>query len=161
MQVLTLYAFSTENWRRPDTEVRGLMSILAEVIDRETRELHKNGVRLRHIGELAALPPSLRERVERAVGMTRENSPLDAQCRVQLRWALRDRSSGTAHHRVGVAPGDVTEDLIGEHLDTAGLPDPTNHTHGWRDAAEQLSSVAGRVCRILVHTDLLAGVRPR
>ena len=50
--ILTLYAFSTENWRRPDTEVNGLMIILSDVIDRETTQLHENGVQLRHIGSL-------------------------------------------------------------------------------------------------------------
>jgi len=56
VQYLTLYAFSTENWRRPRHEVSGLMMILGEVIDRETEELHRNGVRLRHLGHLDALP---------------------------------------------------------------------------------------------------------
>ena len=74
------------------------MTILAEVIDRETRDLHKNGVRLRHIGELAALPASLSERVERAVHLTRRKLALDAQCGVQLRWALGDRSGGPAYY---------------------------------------------------------------
>ena len=124
VEVLTLYAFSTENWRRPDTEVRGLMSILAEVIDRETRELHKNGVRLRHIGELAALAPSLRDRVERAVNITRENSSLTLN--VAFNYGGRSEIVRAVQRILesGVAPGDVTEELIGEHLDTAGLPDP-------------------------------------
>ncbi|HZK67765.1 MAG TPA: polyprenyl diphosphate synthase, partial [Chloroflexota bacterium] len=52
VKVLTLYAFSTENWRRPVEEVRGLMTILSQVIDREAANLHKNGVRLRHLGSL-------------------------------------------------------------------------------------------------------------
>ncbi len=52
IRVLTLYAFSTENWRRPRDEVEGLLNILAQVIDRETANLHENGVRLRHLGSL-------------------------------------------------------------------------------------------------------------
>jgi len=124
VQVLTLYAFSTENWRRPDTEVRGLMTILAEVIDRETRDLHKNGVRLRHIGELAALPISLSERVERAVHLTRENSRLTLN--VAFNYGGRSEIVRALQRIIesGVATSDVTEELIGEHLDTAGLPDP-------------------------------------
>jgi undecaprenyl diphosphate synthase len=124
VEVLTLYAFSTENWRRPDTEVRGLMTILAEVIDRETRELHKNGVRLRHIGELAALPTTLKERVERAVHLTRENSRLTLN--VAFNYGGRSEIVRAVHRILesGVDPSDVTEELIGEHLDTAGLPDP-------------------------------------
>jgi undecaprenyl diphosphate synthase len=124
VQVLTLYAFSTENWRRPDTEVRGLMTILAEVIDRETRDLHKNGVRLRHIGELAALPISLSERVERAVHLTRENSRLTLN--VAFNYGGRSEIVRALQRIIksGVATSEVTEALIGEHLDTAGLPDP-------------------------------------
>jgi undecaprenyl diphosphate synthase len=124
VQVLTLYAFSTENWRRPDTEVRGLMTILAEVIDRETRDLHKNGVRLRHIGELAALPASLSDRVERAVHLTRENSRLTLN--VAFNYGGRSEIVRALQRIIesGVATSDVTEELIGEHLDTAGLPDP-------------------------------------
>ena len=124
VQVLTLYAFSTENWRRPDTEVRGLMTILAEVIDRETRDLHKNGVRLRHIGELAALPPSLRERVERAVHLTRGNSRLTLN--VAFNYGGRSEIVRAVQRILvsGIDASDVNEELIGAHLDTAGLPDP-------------------------------------
>ena len=53
---VTLYAFSTENWNRPDDEVNGIFNLLEEVIGRETRELHKNGVKIRHIGRLEGLP---------------------------------------------------------------------------------------------------------
>ena len=56
IEILTLYAFSTENWRRPADEVNGLFEILGDVIDRETEDLHRNGVRLRHIGRLEGLP---------------------------------------------------------------------------------------------------------
>ncbi|MFN0072865.1 MAG: polyprenyl diphosphate synthase [Chloroflexota bacterium] len=124
VQVLTLYAFSTENWRRPDAEVRGLMTILAEVIDRETRDLHKNGVRLRHIGELAALPASLRERVERAVYLTRDNSRLTLN--VAFNYGGRSEIVRAVQRILesGMAPSAVTEEVIDEHLDTAGLPDP-------------------------------------
>jgi undecaprenyl diphosphate synthase len=124
VQVLTLYAFSTENWRRPDSEVRGLMTILAEVIDRETRDLHRNGVRLRHIGELAALPTSLSERVERAVHLTRENSRLTLN--VAFNYGGRSEIVRALQRIIesGVATSEVTEELIGDHLDTAGLPDP-------------------------------------
>src|SRR5437763_567644 len=76
VQVLTLYAFSTENWRRPDAEVNGLLIILGDVIERETLQLHENGVQLRHIGSLEGLPSALRERVEYAVNLTRANTRL-------------------------------------------------------------------------------------
>jgi len=124
VEVLTLYAFSTENWRRPDAEVKGLMTILAEVIDRETRELHKHGVRLRHIGQLDALPTWLSERVERAVHLTRDNTRLTLN--VAFNYGGRSEIVRAVQRIVaaGVSPSDVTEELITAHLDTAGLPDP-------------------------------------
>ena len=70
IQVLTLYAFSTENWGRPVEEVTGLMRILEDVIDRELKELHKNGVQLRHIGQLDRIKPSLRQKVLEAIELT-------------------------------------------------------------------------------------------
>src|SRR5512133_1799131 len=62
VKYLTLYAFSTENWGRPQDEVQGLMTILEDVIDRELAELNGEGVQLRHIGHLDALNPMLREK---------------------------------------------------------------------------------------------------
>lgn len=69
---LTIYAFSTENWGRPQEEVNGLMHILEDVIDREFEELHQQGVRLVHIGRLEGLSPLLREKVLRAMELTRD-----------------------------------------------------------------------------------------
>jgi undecaprenyl diphosphate synthase len=63
VKYLTIYAFSTENWGRPPEEVKGLMYILEDVIDRELNELHKEGVQLRHIGRLERLSPTLQEKV--------------------------------------------------------------------------------------------------
>ena len=76
VKVLTLYAFSTENWRRPDDEVRGLLGILGEVIERETIKLHENGVQLRHIGSLDGLPYSLQESERHAIELTSGNRRL-------------------------------------------------------------------------------------
>lgn len=124
IEVLTLYAFSTENWRRPDREVQGLMAILADVIDRETAELHKNGVKLLHIGELDGLPESLRERVIRAMDLTRDNARLT----VNVAFNYGGRSEIVrAIQRIaadGIPVEDITEDLVGRYLDTRGQPDP-------------------------------------
>ena len=73
---LTVYAFSTENWGRPLEEVRGLMSIFEEVIERELGELHQEGVRLQHIGELAGIRPEFRAKVLKAIELTRDNQRL-------------------------------------------------------------------------------------
>jgi undecaprenyl diphosphate synthase len=70
VRMLTIYAFSTENWQRPPEEVQGLMKILAEVIDERTEEFHRNGIRLRHLGRLDGLSPLLQEKVRRAMELT-------------------------------------------------------------------------------------------
>src|SRR5918996_4320117 len=76
IKYLTIYAFSTENWGRPPEEVKGLMYILEDVIDRELRELHGEGVQLRHIGRLERLAPTLQEKVLDAVEITKNNDRL-------------------------------------------------------------------------------------
>jgi undecaprenyl diphosphate synthase len=124
IQVLTLYAFSTENWRRPGSEVNGLMMILAEVIERETAKLHENGAQLRHIGSLEGVPTELRRRVQYAVDLTRLNSRLVVNVafnyggRAELVDAVRRLMAD------GVRPEDVTEERISAYLQTSGLPDP-------------------------------------
>ncbi|HYP48973.1 MAG TPA: polyprenyl diphosphate synthase [Thermoleophilaceae bacterium] len=70
---LTVFSFSTENWRRPDTEVQGLMAMFSERIDRETPELHDEGVRMRFIGRREGLDPELLQRMEWAEGHTEAN----------------------------------------------------------------------------------------
>jgi undecaprenyl diphosphate synthase len=122
--VLTLYAFSTENWQRPRDEVDGLFHILGQVIDREVPQLHKNGVQLRHIGSLEGLPAHLRDRVERAVALTRDNQRLVLNVafnyggRAEILRAVRRMLADQ------IRPDDVTEELLGSYLDTAGVPDP-------------------------------------
>src|SRR5919201_7130002 len=76
VEVLTYYAFSTENWRRPRDEVRGLMGLLAQRIDQEAAELHRNNVKIRHGGVLDGINAGLAERVRAAGELTRENSGL-------------------------------------------------------------------------------------
>jgi undecaprenyl diphosphate synthase len=124
VRYLTLYAFSTENWTRPSAEVAGLMAILSDFIDRETRNLHDQGVRLRHLGRLAGLSPRLAQKVRYAVDLTSGNSGLTLAIafnyggRADLVDALR------AMIAAGVRADEVDERLIGEHLSTAGMPDP-------------------------------------
>jgi undecaprenyl diphosphate synthase len=124
VQVLTIYAFSTENWRRPPDEVRGLMTLLAQRIDREAAELHKNNVRIRHVGSLEGINPSLAERVRRAVELTRHNTGMVLN--VAFNYGARGEIVRAVRRLLadGIAPEDVTEELIEQHLDTAGLPDP-------------------------------------
>lgn len=124
IKYLTLYAFSTENWDRPEIEVRGLLNILEDVIDRELDELHKNGVRLCHLGRLERLSDELQGKIKHAIELTRDNDRLV----LNIAWNYGGRDEIVhAIERIiasGFAPEDIDEDLISRHLDTAGCPDP-------------------------------------
>ena len=124
VKYLTLYAFSTENWGRPIEEVRGLMRILEDVIDRELMELHKQGTRLRHIGRLDRLRPSLREKVLDAIEYTKDNQRLTL-C-VAFNYGGRDEIVCAIQHMIeeGVSPDQVSAELVSKYLFTAGVPDP-------------------------------------
>lgn len=124
VKYLTIYAFSTENWNRPPDEVFGLMRILEDVIDRELEELHRQGVQLRHIGRLERLKPNLREKVLRAIELTRNNDRLILN--VAFNYGGRDEIvyaiQGMLRDRI--APEDVTPELVSRYLFTAQSPDP-------------------------------------
>ena len=124
VQYLTLYAFSTENWRRPRHEVSGLMMILGEVIDRETEELHRNGVRLRHLGHLDALPPRLQERVLHAVDLTRRNERLTVNVAFNYGGRAEIIEATRRMIRDGIAPEQIDERTFSSYLYTDGVPDP-------------------------------------
>jgi undecaprenyl diphosphate synthase len=124
IQYLTLYAFSTENWGRPQEEVQGLMRILEDVIDRELQELHDQGVQLRHIGRLDRLNPVLRNKVLQAVEFTHQNNRLVLN--VAFNYGGRDEIVCAVQRIIqdGVKPEEVTDELISRYLFTAGVPDP-------------------------------------
>jgi undecaprenyl diphosphate synthase len=123
VECLTIYAFSTENWRRPPDEVFGLMRLLAQRIDKEAAELHKNNVKIRHIGSLEGIQPRLAERIHAAVALTRDNTGLVLN--VAFNYGGRREITRAVQRALaaGVPPEDLTEEIIDEHLDTAGLPD--------------------------------------
>jgi undecaprenyl diphosphate synthase len=123
VDVLTIYAFSTENWRRPPDEVFGLMRLLAQRIDKEAAELHRNNVQIRHVGALEGIQARLAERVRAAVALTRENTGLILN--VAFNYGGRQEIARAVQRimALGVQPADITEELIDRHLDTAGLPD--------------------------------------
>jgi undecaprenyl diphosphate synthase len=124
IQYLTIYAFSTENWNRSPVEVRGLMNILEEVIDRELDELHGNGVQLRHLGRLDRLHPALQEKVLHAIDLTRNNQRLV----LNIAWNYGGRAEIVyAIQRIladGIEPDQVDEALVSRYLYTADCPDP-------------------------------------
>jgi undecaprenyl diphosphate synthase len=125
---LTLFAFSSENWRRPAIEVAGLMQLFIEAMDREVAELHENRVRLRFIGDRHALSVKLQARMAASEELTAANPGLKLQVAVSYggRWdivqAVRRIASSVAS---GALPLDaVTEDHFAQELMLAGVPDP-------------------------------------
>jgi undecaprenyl diphosphate synthase len=124
IQYLTIYAFSTENWGRPEEEVRGLRSIIEEVIDRELDELHREGTQLRHIGRLEGIDPRLKKKVLQAIELTKDNHRLVLN--VAFNYGGRDEIVHAVREIVadGVRPDEVDEDLIKRYLYTADCPDP-------------------------------------
>ncbi len=124
IKVLTIYAFSTENWGRPEREVRGLMKIFARVLDQEIYDLHEQGVCLHHLGDLTGVEPSLQEKVRRALELTKDNNRLILNVafnyggRAEILHAVREMLADD------VSPDDLTEELFSSYLFTAGLPDP-------------------------------------
>ncbi len=124
IKYLTIYAFSTENWGRPPEEVRGLLTILEDVIDRELNELHKEGVKLRHLGRLEQLAPMLQEKVLKAVDLTKNNDRLTLN--IAWNYGGRDEIVQAIQHMMkdGVESSRVTDELVSQYLYTAGVPDP-------------------------------------
>ena len=124
VKYLTIYAFSTENWGRPPEEVKGLMYILEDVIDRELNELHKEGVQLRHIGRLEQLSPKLQQKVLDAIEVTKNNNRLILN--IAFNYGGRDEIVQAIQRMMkdGVPPEKVTDDLVGQYLYTVGVPDP-------------------------------------
>lgn len=124
VKVLTVYAFSTENWGRPKEEVDGLMNILETVIDNELRDLHKQGVRVLHIGDLEKLAPGLQKKVLDGVELTKDNTKLTLN--IAFNYGGRDEILHAVRSimSAGLAPEEVSVETIGQHLYTAGLPDP-------------------------------------
>lgn len=124
VRYLTLFAFSTENWTRPRTEVNILMRLVGRVVNREIKALHKQGVRLVHLGRLDRLPPQIRKQVEDAIELTKDNQRMtvcvafDYGGRAEILEAVRRILAD------GVPPERIDEAVFSSYLYTAGLPDP-------------------------------------
>jgi undecaprenyl diphosphate synthase len=128
VRALTLFAFSSENWRRPETEVATLMSLFMDALDREVEELHSNGVRLRIIGNRQSLAVRLQQRIAEAEALTAVNTRLDLQVAVSYggRWDLVEAARRLAARAASGAlrPADIDESALAAELQLADLPDP-------------------------------------
>jgi undecaprenyl diphosphate synthase len=128
VQVLTLFAFSSENWKRPKEEVSMLMSRFLQALDDEVADLHKNGIRLTFAGNLQQLSPALRERMNAATALTTGNSKMTLVIAIAYggRWDIASAARRLAERVVAgeLRPEDIDEAQLGEQLALAGLPDP-------------------------------------
>lgn len=124
IEILTIYAFSTENWERPPSEVSVLMSILNMVLDQEVKKLHKNGVQVRHIGKMDGVDPKLQKKIVQACEYTKNNTRLILN--VAFNYGGRDEIVQAIRRIVtdGIPPEHITEELVNHYLYTADLPDP-------------------------------------
>ena len=124
VRYLTIYAFSTENWGRPQDELKGLMQIFNDAFVNEISELVREGVRILHIGQREGIPADLLNKIDQAVERSEDNGRLILS--VGLNYGGRNEIMHAVRKIVasGVAPEEVTEALISESLFTAGTPDP-------------------------------------
>lgn len=128
IEYLTLYAFSSENWRRPAQEVTGLMSILKRYLEGELPRMQKNDIRLRAIGDQSRLPEHVRDALQHAINVTSANSKLTLN--LALSYGSRDEiiravRAMSERCRLGeLDPETITEETVDRFLDTAGIPDP-------------------------------------
>tara|TARA_Y100001936_G_scaffold232225_1_gene256968 strand:- start:1031 stop:1765 length:735 start_codon:yes stop_codon:yes gene_type:complete len=120
---LTMYAFSTENWDRPEAEVNGILDLAIAVIAHEAEQLHQNNVRIRHLGRVDRISDELRGELEQAVEMTADNTGLTLA--IAFDYGGRSEIAQAAARMVadGVDPSTIDEGKYAEYLYTSGMPD--------------------------------------
>lgn len=124
IEYLTLYAFSTENWNRPPSEVKGLIGLMGQVIEKETRALHEKGARIRHLGTLEGLNPKLQNSVRKALELTRNNKRITVCIAFNYGGRAEILEAVRRLLRQGANPDALNEEIFSAHLYSAGMPDP-------------------------------------
>lgn len=124
IEYLTLYLFSTENWKRPPSEVDGMMHLVDEFLDRELSTIHAWNIRLVHLGRIQGISPVIARKIRHALELTRANSGMTLA--VALNYGSRADILDAVRSLMaqGVAPELITEHMIAAHLSTASLPPP-------------------------------------
>lgn len=124
VEYLTLYAFSTENWSRPDDEVNALMDLLVSTILSESQDLLKQGVQLRTIGDVSGLPEKCQESLQQAIATSPEKTKLTLTLALNYssKWEITEAVKGIVNE--GISSDSITPDLISQHLDSSFMPDP-------------------------------------
>lgn len=122
VKYLTVYTFSTENWKRPEKEVSFLMSLLSESLDKEIKNLHKNKIKFRALGDLSKLIPSLQKKIKDAEILTLNNQGL--QVNVMLNYGSRNEIVSACNKLLQSGVKNITEQDIDSAMYTADIPDP-------------------------------------
>ena len=123
IKYVTLYLFSTENWKRSAVEVNGLFRLMEEMLAKEVAELNERGVRIRHLGQLSSLPQRLQRAITRAVELTKNNT--DMTLSLAVNYGGRSEILNAVRRLIadGVSPQNIDEGLFSSYLYTSGLPD--------------------------------------
>lgn len=128
IRYLTLYAFSTENWDRPESEVSGLMELLVQTIRKETDTLNKNNIKLHVIGDLGMMPPNAVKELNESIAITGNNTGLNLIMALSYssRWEILTavRRLAADVKKGELDPDTITQDTFQRYLCTAGFPDP-------------------------------------
>jgi undecaprenyl diphosphate synthase len=127
VEVLTLFAFSSENWKRPPREVEALMSLFLLYLKQEVKELHKQNVRLRVIGNRSRFTPAIQKAIVAAEELTREGeTTLVIAADYGGCWDIAQAARALAEEVAAgrLSPGEINEELLDQHISTAGLPNP-------------------------------------
>lgn len=128
IRYLTMYAFSTENWNRPQEEVSGLMDLLVDAIANETDEMSQNGIRLQTIGDISALPTTCIQSLNHAIEKTKDNQALTVilALNYSARWEITNAAKKIAKNveKKVCSVEDINEEMMSQYLSTAGIPDP-------------------------------------
>ena len=124
IKYLTIYAFSTENWKRPKEEIQGLMRIFKTMLDRELQNLHENGVQLRHLGRLDQIDKELQKKVREAIELTKDNKTLILN--VAFNYGGRDEILQAVKNIIsaGHSVDDIDDEQFAKYLYTSESPDP-------------------------------------
>ncbi len=123
VKYVTLYSFSTENWSRPEDEVKGLLQLLEETIDKEINELHRKAVRFRHLGRREELPLPMQRAINRAVELTSRNDGMTLS--LAFNYGGRQEIIDAIRHLIadGIPSQDIDDRLLSHYLYTTGMPD--------------------------------------
>jgi len=121
---LTLYAFSTENWNRPQAEVNGLLQLLEEKLDEGVKLAQEKGIKIRHLGKLDGLSPKIQHRIKQALELTQNNTGMTIS--LAFNYGGRDEIVEVMRRLIlsGIPAQKIDESIVSQYLYTAGIPDP-------------------------------------